>query len=79
MLQCCVVLLPEAVVAKLCQPSTETGPQDGVVEIPANRSPLACGENIWHGSNYTSGTAVSVLGRERPSSPVVLECMNKLA
>lgn len=74
-----MVLLPEAVVAKFCQPGAETGSQAGLVEVAANRSLLACGENIWHGSNHTSGTAVTVLGRERPSSPMVLECMNKLA
>lgn len=47
-----MVLLPEAVKAKLCQSGTETGTQAGVVEVPVDRSPLASKEqNIWQCSN----------------------------
>lgn len=45
-----MVLLPEAMIAKSCQSSTETGMQAGVVEVPATRR--------------TSGIAVIVVGRE---------------
>lgn len=39
MLQCCVVVLPEAVIAELCQSSSEAGPQAGIVEVPVHKSP----------------------------------------
>lgn len=48
-----MVLLREAVKAKVCQSSTETHTQAGVVEVPVDRSLLAHKEqNIWQCSNH---------------------------
>lgn len=53
MLLCCVVLLHVAVKAKVCQSSTETHTQAGVVEVPGDRSLLAHkDQNIWQCSNH---------------------------
>lgn len=79
MLLCCVVLLLEAMIAKLCQSSTETGTQAGAVEVPVNRSPLACeGENIWHCSN-NAREGETFLFSGSLDKVTELECMNKLA
>lgn len=52
-LLCCVVFLREAVKAGVCQFSTETHTQAGVVEVPVDRSLLAHMEqNIWQCSNH---------------------------
>lgn len=52
MLLYCVVLLCEAVKAKVCQSSTETRTQAGV-EVPVDSSLLAHEEqNIWQCSNH---------------------------
>lgn len=62
MLLCPVVLLREAVKAEVCQSSTETQTQAGAVEVPVGRSLLA----------HKEQNIVTMLGRERPSSSVVL-------
>lgn len=50
---CCVVLLREAMKAKVCQFSTETHTQAGVAEVPVDRGLLAHKEqNIWQCSNH---------------------------
>lgn len=55
--QVAVMLLREAVKAKVCQSSTETHTQAEVVEVPVDRSLLAI-------KSRTSGSAVTMLGRE---------------
>lgn len=78
MLQCHVVLLPEAVIAELCQSSSEAGPQAGVVEVPVHKSPWACQEeNIWHCCNSVRvGEPFLFSSLDKVTK---LECMNKLA
>lgn len=79
MLLCCVVLRPEAAIAKLSQSSTETGTQAGLVEVRVNRSPLACKEeNIWHCSNNVREGETFLLSGSL-DKVTKLECMNKLA
>lgn len=63
-LLCCVVLLREAVKAEVCQSSTETRTQAGVAEVPVDGSLLARKQNSWQ--------CITMLGRERQSSSVVL-------
>lgn len=58
-----MVLLPEAVKAKVCYSSTEVHTQAGVVEVPVDRSLSAHKQNIWQCSNHVrEGETVLFIG-----------------